>query len=92
MKRNFTWHKDLVNLPIDVNEVLVEDDKYNDHKLVFHFVGYTKALFVPRSAIMDALNKNERAWADCAKWRYFQAAFILYSLEEGVVEDFKDCL
>mmetsp|Transcript_20538 Transcript_20538/g.44575 ORF Transcript_20538/g.44575 Transcript_20538/m.44575 type:complete len:568 (-) Transcript_20538:1001-2704(-) len=94
---NYTWHKDAIDQPIDVNEVLVEDDYLKEHQLVYHFVGFTKVLFVPRSAIMGILEKNERAWKECGRWRYFMAAFILYSLKESgkagkTIEDFQDCL
>jgi len=90
----FTWHSDLTDRPIDVNEVLVEDDCFKEHQLVYHFVGFTKVFFVPRSAIMGVLEKNERAWKECARWRYFMAGLVLYSLRDSrkAFEDFHDCL
>ena len=82
-KKNFTWAKDLTDKPIDVEDVLVDDDHVTDHRLVYHFVGYTKVLFVPRSAIMNVFSTNERAWKECGRWRYFMAMFILYSLKHS---------
>jgi hypothetical protein len=88
---NFTWHKDLVDKPIDVNEVLLEDDFVRDNHLVFHFMRFTKAFFVPRSVIFAVLENNERAWKECARWRYFAGAFVLSSLKKSG-EDFHDSL
>ena len=82
-KKTFTWAKDLTDKPIDVEDVLVDDDYLTDHRLVYHFVGYTKVLFVPRSAIMNVFTTNERAWKECGRWRYFMATFILYSLKHS---------
>lgn len=72
-----TWRQGSVN----VDEVLLGDDYSKEHRLAFHFVGFTKALFVPRSVIMKVLESNERAWKECARWRYFMAAFLFYSLK-----------
>ena len=72
-----TWRQGSVN----VDEVLLGDDYAKEHRLAFHFVGFTKALFVPRSVIMKVLESNERAWKECARWRYFMAAFLFYSLK-----------
>ena len=80
--RNLCWFKGKKNYPIDVNEVLVEDDYNKERHIVFHFVGFTKVLFIPRSVIMDVLEKNQRAWKMSARWRYFQAALILCSLKD----------
>eukprot|EP00584_Thalassiosira_punctigera_P010985 CAMPEP_0172545316 /NCGR_PEP_ID=MMETSP1067-20121228/15255_1 /TAXON_ID=265564 ORGANISM="Thalassiosira punctigera, Strain Tpunct2005C2" /NCGR_SAMPLE_ID=MMETSP1067 /ASSEMBLY_ACC=CAM_ASM_000444 /LENGTH=538 /DNA_ID=CAMNT_0013332031 /DNA_START=233 /DNA_END=1850 /DNA_ORIENTATION=- len=77
------WQKDLIDQPINVDEVLVEDDYFRERQLVFHFVGFTKAFFVPRSAIMGVLEKNERAWKECARWRYFTAALVLFSMKHS---------
>jgi len=77
------WQKDIKDKPIDVDEVLVEDEYLEERQLVFHFVGFTKVFFVPRSAIMSILEKNERAWKDCARWRYFKAGFVLYSMKDS---------
>lgn len=42
LKSNFTWQNDLIDRPIDVNEVLVDDHYYREHHHVFHFVSFTK--------------------------------------------------
>ena len=108
-RSTFVWQKDLTDKPIDANEVLLEDDNpLLKHHLVYHFVGFTKVFFVPRSAIMDVLEQNERAWKECARWNYFMAAFALHAIkssdkavrEEATKsnvkaageEDFHDCL
>ena len=75
-----TWRKG----PVNVDEVLVDDDHLREHHTAFHFVGFTKAFFLPRAVIMAALDNNERAWKECARWRKFMAAFILYSSSRPV--------
>lgn len=80
-RTNFTWTRDLAGHAADVNEVLVEDEYCKEKHLIYHFVNYTKVLFVPRDAIMQVLEKNPVAWKDCARWRYFGAALVLYSLK-----------
>lgn len=82
MRNYLSWHSDLNDKPIDVNEVLVEDDYYPELHLVFHFVGFARAFFVPRTAIMEVLEKNYDAWK-CARWRYFMGGFTLYSLSRS---------
>jgi len=62
---------------------VVEDEYYKEKQLIYHFVNYTKAIFLPREAIMKVLEKNQRAWKDCARWRYFGAALVLYSLKDA---------
>ena len=79
----FTWTRGLRGHAIDVNEVLVEDEYYQDKQLIYHFVNYTKAIFLPREAIMNVLEQNQRAWKDCARWRYFGATLVLYSLKDA---------
>ncbi len=76
-------YEDLIDHCLDVNEVLVDDDdhSFQEHRLVHHFVGYTRVLFVPRTVITSVLEKNERAWKECARWRYFAASLVLYSLD-----------
>ncbi|KAL3771101.1 hypothetical protein ACHAWU_006478 [Discostella pseudostelligera] len=74
-------YEDLIGHCLDVDEVLVDNDHCSELRLVYHFVGYTKVLFVPRTVIMSVLETNARAWKECARWRYFMAAFILYSLD-----------
>jgi hypothetical protein len=70
-----TWREG----PVNANEVLVDDDYLREYHTAFHFVGFTKAFFLPRSVIMSVLNSNERAWKECARWKKFMAAFVLYS-------------
>ncbi|KAL3817490.1 hypothetical protein ACHAXA_007080 [Cyclostephanos tholiformis] len=70
-----TWREG----PVNVDGVLVDDDRFREQHTAFHFVGFTRVLFVPRSAIMAVLDNNERAWKECARWKNFMAAFILYS-------------
>lgn len=68
------------NQPIDITEVLVDDHFLEDEQLAYHFAGFVKVLFIPRSVIIEALKKNERAWKECARWKYLEAALILKSL------------
>ena len=73
------WRKGRANRPFDVYEVLVEDDYYSERHLVYHFIGFTKVLFIPRTVILDILAKNKAAWK-CARWRYVLASFVLRSM------------
>lgn len=70
------WRRCSVNSLVEVNEVLVEDDWYNENQIVFHFVGFSQCLFIPRSVIMDVLSRNERAWKASARWRYFKGCLV----------------
>ncbi|KAL7549143.1 hypothetical protein ACHAWF_012412 [Thalassiosira exigua] len=91
-RRYVSCYKDILNRPLDVNEVLVEDDFFREHHLIFHFIGFTKVFFVPRSVIVEVLEKNQRAWK-CARWRYFIAKVVLHSLKDsGEADSFYDCL
>lgn len=74
------FSKLLVKCCLDVYEVLVDDDHYKEHRLVHHFLGYSKVLFVPRSVIMAVFEKNKRAWKECARWRYLASSLHLYAL------------
>lgn len=73
--------KGLTGHPPDVNEVLVDDDYYPERQLVYHFAGFTKVFFIPRSVILETLKNNPRAWKKCARWRYAMAAIILKSMD-----------
>lgn len=83
----FDGKKEIKDKPIDVDEVLMEDDYFKERQLHYHFVGFTKVFFVPRDAIMRVLEKNEKAWKECARWRYFMAALRLYSLKDSPMVD-----
>jgi hypothetical protein len=86
-KMNFKWARDLRSHVADVNEVLVEDEYFREKQLIYHFVQFTKVLFVPRSAIMSVLEQNPVAWKECARWRYLGAALVLSSFKEPPVEE-----
>lgn len=78
--KDFHMKRSHKNQPIDVDEVLVEDNCFENERLTYHFAGFVKVLFIPRSVIIEVLEKNERAWKDCARWKYLKAALILRSL------------
>jgi hypothetical protein len=73
------WRKGLNGHPADVDEVLVDDDYYPERQLTYHFAGFTKVFFIPRSVIMEVLEKNPRAWNECARYRFVMASIILKS-------------
>lgn len=62
---------------IEVNEILVEDDYCVGHGVVYHFISFSRCLFIPRSVIMDVLSKNASSWTESARWHYFQGCLIL---------------
>mmetsp|Transcript_20730 Transcript_20730/g.46032 ORF Transcript_20730/g.46032 Transcript_20730/m.46032 type:complete len:584 (-) Transcript_20730:831-2582(-) len=78
----FAFRQDLKGRPINANEVLVEDGCHEKYQMTFEFTGFSKVLFVPRTAILETLARNRRAWADCGRWKYLSAAVILMSCEE----------
>jgi hypothetical protein len=75
----FHWRKCPKNYPLDVGEVLVEDDFFESEQLAYHFAGFAKVFFIPRTVVVSALEKNEKAWKECARWKYLSAALILKS-------------
>jgi len=84
--KSFYWRKSCPDHPMDVNEILVEDDFMSERQLVYHFVGFTRVLFIPRSVVMEALENNESAWKGCGRWRYFMGKLTLNSVNYGAVE------
>lgn len=79
--QEFHCRKSYTNQPIEVGEVLLEDNYFEDAQLFYHFLGFAKVFFIPRDVIMKALEDNDRAWKECARWNYMSAALILRSLE-----------
>ena len=64
-------------MAFDRGKVLVSSS-INAAEGVVKFLTFSKVLFIPRTAIMDALKKNDRAWKDCARWIYLKT-LMLYS-------------
>ena len=58
--------------------VLVEKSNKALEHTVDHvyFLSYTKLIFIPRDAIMDAFSRNQAAWKDCARWKYLKILFL----------------
>ena len=80
------WRKGLCGHPADVDEVLVDDDFYKERQLIYHFAGFTKVFFIPRSVILEVLANNNAAWRKCGMWRYVSAAMILKSMNNDKME------
>eukprot|EP00956_Cyclotella_meneghiniana_P024715 scaffold50014_cov66-Cyclotella_meneghiniana.AAC.7 len=76
-QRELRMRKAKTGIPPDMFEVLVEDNLHPERQLTYHFAGFTKVFFIPRSVIMEILANNEQAWKDCARWGYAGAAMIL---------------
>ena len=74
--------------PIGIDDVLVEDCFLNEHRSLYRFVAYSLLVFIPRSVIMEVLNKKKRAWKECARWRYARACLLKWARE--VRESSKD--
>lgn len=75
------WRKGLCGHPADFEEVLVDDDFCEERQLVYHFAGFTKVFFIPRTVILETLEKNTRAWKECAMYKYAAASIILKSMD-----------
>lgn len=78
--KQFYLKRSYANCPIDDNEVLVDENFFENEQLAIYFAVFSKVLFIPRSVIIEILAKNEKAWKQCARWKYFTASFILKSL------------
>jgi hypothetical protein len=78
------WRKGLTGYPADVDEVLVDDDYYPEWQLIYHFAGFTKVFFIPRTVIMEILEKNPRAWKECALYRFVAASIVLKSMDRKI--------
>lgn len=37
-----------------------------------YFLSFSKMAFIPRSAVLEVLERNPRAWKACARWIYLQ--------------------
>lgn len=71
-----TWKRCSLTSNPEVNEVLVEDNYYNDLGVVYHFISFSRCLFIPRSVIVDVLSRNTEAWTRSARWHYFQGCLV----------------
>lgn len=40
------------------------------------FISFGQCLFIPRTAILAALDRNSAAWTDCARWKYFATCLV----------------
>jgi len=50
--------------------VLVEDELYRGTQSELKFLTFSKVVFIPRKAILDALEHSKTAWKACARWKY----------------------
>ncbi|KAL7513771.1 hypothetical protein ACHAXN_013220 [Cyclotella atomus] len=85
-----TWRRCCHTSDPEVKEVLVEDDYYNGMSMVIHFISFSRCLFIPRSAIMDVLERNPVAWRKSARWHYFQGCLIRFYLNELAKDAFNN--
>jgi hypothetical protein len=54
-----------------VDTVLLQDENpFAKGRL--NFLTFSQLVFIPRKAIMDVLQKNVKAWKDCARWVYLR--------------------
>lgn len=56
---------------IGVGRVLMEDDHKDIDGMSMFFLTYSKVLFIPRAAVLEAL--NEESWKGSARWIYARA-------------------
>lgn len=69
--------------PIGINDVLVEGDfihRSEQRRLLFY--SYSLVLYIPRSVILEVLQKRPDIWKDCARWRYLQACLLKRAREK----------
>ena len=83
------WEKTRLLMGGDVigeDEVLVENSNraLADTTDYVFFLSYTKLIFIPQDAIMDALSRNQKAWKDCARWKYLKILILLNNAQQPI--------
>jgi len=68
-----------VGMAFGASEVLVEEKFLKGRKSTLRFLTFSRVVFIPRSAILDALSHNQVAWKACARWKYLRS----HILREG---------
>eukprot|EP00957_Ditylum_brightwellii_P088206 6718806-Ditylum_brightwellii.AAC.1 len=54
-------------------EVLLKDGHVKSEGRI-EVITFMRILFIPKIAVLAALEKNQKAWKDCARWKYVLAA------------------
>lgn len=70
------WRRCSPSSYVEFSDVLPEHDFYSESEVVFHFISYSRCLFIPRTAILDTLSKNMDAWKDSARWYYLKGCMV----------------
>ena len=68
------------------SQTLVEDDTCKDSLGMLEILAFSKVVFIPRSAVLKALDRNPRAWKDCARWKYLQEVLRQSRSQKGNLE------
>jgi len=58
----------------------VEDDR-PAAKGKLQFLTFSQVIFIPRKAVLKALEKSDKAWKESARWFYFINLFIVKAEE-----------
>ena len=56
-------------MPFGENDILL-DNESNVAGDELRFLTFSRAVFIPKKAILDALKGSKAAWKGCARWRY----------------------
>lgn len=74
---------------IGEDSVLLEDGHLGAQGSV-QFLSFSSLLFVPRAAILSALERNPKAWAGSARWKYAGAALVASAIQHQKDNEKKD--
>lgn len=71
-----SWRRCSPSSCVEFCDVLPENDFCSESEVLFHFVSYSRCLFIPRTVILDILSKNADVWKDSARWFYLQGCMV----------------
>jgi hypothetical protein len=65
------WSMVTSGMAYGVCKALVEDG-HSGSVGELQILAFSKVGFIPRSVVLKALERNPRAWKDCARWKYLE--------------------
>jgi len=68
-----------------VSDVLLEDEHARSEGKI-EVITFSRVLFIPRKSVLAALERNQNAWKQCARWKYLLAAMYSSRIESQLAE------